>query len=232
VRTEAHPEGALGGFARTQGNRAPGQPTEVQPDGVNLAPGADGTLVVRFAPTFDPEGYAVRYVWTARAAGSERALTEAISGAHHPVPMERIYDYLRAEGYAPGSAARLTHTVVATDGSAFTASEPATINLVVATGAGDASELPRAFALVGTYPNPATSSATLLLDAPRAAAVRVTVFDLLGRRVFARREHVAGGHAQRLDLPVTRLASGVYLVRAEIEGAAPWQASTRLVVAR
>ncbi len=72
---------------------------------------------------------------------------------------------------------------------------------------------PAAFALTGAAPNPVRASATVRFETPEAAAVRVAVFDVLGREVavLADGERPAGRHALRLD--AARLSAGVYVVR-------------------
>ncbi|MEO0743133.1 MAG: endonuclease [Bacteroidota bacterium] len=66
------------------------------------------------------------------------------------------------------------------------------------------------------YPNPATTTARLVLDfAEPEAAVQVEVFDLLGRRLMALDQVPHSG----LDLDVRGWAPGVYIVRARSEAA-------------
>ncbi len=76
--------------------------------------------------------------------------------------------------------------------------------------------LPQAFALGAAYPNPTARGATVPFDLPEAAEVRVAVYDLLGREVAVLAEglHEAGRHRARFEVP--RLASGVYVIRAEV----------------
>ncbi|MEL6445436.1 MAG: endonuclease [Bacteroidota bacterium] len=66
------------------------------------------------------------------------------------------------------------------------------------------------------YPNPATTTARLVLDfAEPEAAVQVEVFDLLGRRLMALDQVPHSG----LDLDVRGWVPGVYIVRARSEAA-------------
>ncbi len=74
-------------------------------------------------------------------------------------------------------------------------------------------ETPQTFALEAPYPNPLTAYTTVPYTLPEASAVRIEVFDLLGRsvRMLTDNVHAAGRHEVRFD--VDQLPSGPYLVR-------------------
>jgi hypothetical protein len=83
--------------------------------------------------------------------------------------------------------------------------------------------------LVAAYPNPSSGAVTVPVVVPKAAEVRVTVYDVLGRAV-------ATLHDGRLDIGVhdltldgAALPTGVYLVRAEVSGSGAAQAHTRRI---
>lgn len=77
---------------------------------------------------------------------------------------------------------------------------------------------PGAFLLHPNYPNPFAGSTTIRFDLPRAASVRVDVFDVLGRTVATLLEAslLAGNHAVVFE--AKGLASGVYLCRLTADG--------------
>ena len=79
--------------------------------------------------------------------------------------------------------------------------------------------------LLGTYPNPARTQATLRYAVPERQDVKIYLYDVLGRRVQTvvdgERE---GRHKQQLD--TSRLASGVYFLRLRAEGATKTQKLT------
>lgn len=86
------------------------------------------------------------------------------------------------------------------------------------THASDGQPLPRDFQLAQNYPNPFNPETIVSFDVPRAAPVRVTLYDLLGcelRRMVD--DHLAPGHyTVRLD--GHDLASGLYLCVMRSEG--------------
>ncbi|MBC14340.1 MAG: hypothetical protein CMM85_15410 [Rhodothermaceae bacterium] len=70
------------------------------------------------------------------------------------------------------------------------------------------------------FPNPVRSQATVAFELPADGAVRLAVYDLLGREVAVLAEGVrpAGAHTARVE--AGSLASGVYLVRLDAAGQA------------
>lgn len=82
---------------------------------------------------------------------------------------------------------------------------------------------PLEFALRPARPNPAQSSATLAFDLPKAAPVRLALYDVRGRcvRVLLNEETSAGSHMIRWDgrdRAGRRIGAGVYQVRLDFEG--------------
>ena len=90
----------------------------------------------------------------------------------------------------------------------------------------DGEPSPRSFALHSPYPNPFTAHATIGFDLPEAAPVRLTVYDVLGRRVAVLVDDALppGRHEARLD--AEDLSAGIYLVHLQ----AGRYASTQRVV--
>ncbi len=90
-------------------------------------------------------------------------------------------------------------------------------------------DVPLAYALLAPYPNPTTGRTTVPFALPAAARVELAVYDVLGRRVatLADGPFGAGRHAVVLD--GSRLASGVYVVRAEADR---WAASRVVTLTR
>ncbi len=85
----------------------------------------------------------------------------------------------------------------------------------IATSADEEIGLPDKFSLSQNYPNPFNPSTTIKYDLPEASVVKLTVFDILGRKVatLANERKEAGYHQVVFD--ARALASGVYLYRLE-----------------
>ena len=71
-------------------------------------------------------------------------------------------------------------------------------------------------AVVGVpYPNPATGRASVRLDLPEATRVGARLYDVLGREVAVVPEETLSGEAV-LSFDLSRLSSGLYLVRVQV----------------
>jgi hypothetical protein len=82
----------------------------------------------------------------------------------------------------------------------------------------DAPAPPSSFALEAAYPNPFRTTATVAYRLDAAADVRLSVYDVLGRRVRVLAEGPTAAGAHRAALDGGGLASGVYLVVLEAGG--------------
>ena len=102
----------------------------------------------------------------------------------------------------------------------------------VAAGAG---ETPLEFVLRDPWPNPFNAATSIAFDLPRAAPLRLVVYDVLGRRVRHLRDEASAGPGRfrvvwsGADDQGRPAASGVYLVRLT---AGPERASGRVVLLR
>ena len=78
--------------------------------------------------------------------------------------------------------------------------------------------VPNSFALHPNYPNPFNPSTTITYDVPRAADVRIAIYDALGRRVeVLGRWHRAPG-TYTANWNADRFPSGIYFCRLETAG--------------
>ena len=91
-----------------------------------------------------------------------------------------------------------------------------------------------ALAVRGNVPNPFADRTSIVLALPEAATVRVTIYDVLGRRVHRTRETLPAGGERRLDLRSAPFSSGVYVYRvtARYDGGGQEAATGRMVRAR
>jgi hypothetical protein len=88
---------------------------------------------------------------------------------------------------------------------------------------------PDALVLHGVFPHPVRRQATLRYELPAAEAVRIDVYDLLGRRVHTLVDAPLPAGRQEVSFDATGLASGVYFMRLTTPSATQTQ---RVVVVR
>ncbi len=170
--------------------------------------------------------------------------TEGVVGIRpHPLPPSWLA-LSRWDGtLGPGESVEIVLTFTSSTreiGNAYTAALQV---FEAATGA--AVEVPLAFAVgppvagedgaglaaqpsLEVWPNPTTRQATVAVAVPARSALRVEVFDVLGRRVAVLHDAEAPAGRHRLALPTAALPSGVYLVRAVV-GTEAWTARLTLV---
>ena len=82
----------------------------------------------------------------------------------------------------------------------------------------DFSELPKSFSLEPNYPNPFNPTTTINFSVPEEARVRVTVFDVIGRRVAVLTDQAYAPGVHELVWDASAHASGVYFYRMEAAG--------------
>ena len=87
--------------------------------------------------------------------------------------------------------------------------------------------VPTEFALDQNFPNPFNPSTIVRYHLPTRSAVKISVFDLLGREVatILESEQAPGSHQVRWD--ATGCSSGVYLLRMQAEG---WAGTRRMML--
>lgn len=83
------------------------------------------------------------------------------------------------------------------------------------TSADEVADIPQTVELRQNYPNPFNPSTVIEYTVPNDTQVRLTVYDVLGRRVntLVNEHHTAGSYSVNFD--AARLASGVYIYRLE-----------------
>ncbi len=88
---------------------------------------------------------------------------------------------------------------------------PGALNTTDTANEGEAG-FPSAFTIFGNYPEPFNPTTTIAFSLAEAAAVRVLVFDLLGRQMLSVPEqHFSAGANQTIPINASALASGIYL---------------------
>ena len=76
--------------------------------------------------------------------------------------------------------------------------------------------IPVEFALKPAYPNPFNPITTIPFELPEESKVRIDVYDILGRRVSELTNSVYTAGYHNITLDGANLASGIYIVRAEM----------------
>jgi hypothetical protein len=80
-------------------------------------------------------------------------------------------------------------------------------------------DLPLEYTLKQNYPNPFNPTTTIEFDLPKAAAVRVRVFDVLGRECATLLEERVNAGRQRIRWDASTMPSGIYFCRMQADGA-------------
>lgn len=161
-----------------------------------------------------------------REAGGDRVMVVAnLSGEAHRVTFD-------AAAVAGAYRDVFTGDLVALAGRGEVTLEPWSYVVLEKTDASTATEppaAPAALRLEGPHPNPASTATSVAYVLPAAAAVQVTLFDVLGRQVQTRAAEwqPAGPHTLHVD--VSRLPAGTYFVRLS---AGDWTGRAQLAVVR
>ena len=79
-------------------------------------------------------------------------------------------------------------------------------------------EIPTSVSLKQNYPNPFNPSTTIQFELDKAAFTKLTVYDVLGRKVQELVNDVRPAGTNTIQFDATNLASGVYLYRLEASG--------------
>jgi hypothetical protein len=78
-----------------------------------------------------------------------------------------------------------------------------------------AEELPQVFALLQNYPNPFNPSTNIRYDVPKAANVKITIYDVLGREVAALVNGMQTAGRHNANWNAAGVATGMYIYRME-----------------
>ncbi len=105
-------------------------------------------------------------------------------------------------------------------GQSLAIDNPAVIGLRIHTAEEPQEERPERFTLLGNFPNPFNPTTTVVFDLPEDGQIRISVYDMLGKRVMTLPARaMAAGRQRQIVLDASALASGMYLYR--IEAATP-----------
>jgi hypothetical protein len=175
--------------------------------------GPEGSLDVRFVSQRMVEVHPSRI-----DAGKDYAYPISIQGAVYPLTVK----WEAARGSAQklvlmAAFAKDTRTLGIIEGSGkVTISDAGVTRLVLKLT--ETAAVPKAFALSQNYPNPFNPVTRFSVDIPRASAVDVTVYDVLGRKIttLMTGDQDAGYHLMEWDSKDSHgltIPSGMYMVR-------------------
>ncbi len=96
---------------------------------------------------------------------------------------------------------------------------------------------PPGFRLHGNYPNPFNPSTTIRYDLPQASRVRLTIYDIMGRKVYKHGAAEEAGYRQIVwqgtDNSGRPVAAGIYLYRlvaSPANGEEPYMATRKMLL--
>ena len=116
--------------------------------------------------------------------------------------------------WTPSVAGNFDVELLASNGFAPADTQRFAITVIDNTDADEESALPESFEIGSIYPNPFSSSITIDYSVPKASAIRVAVFDILGRQVALLQDALrpAGKHQVAWN-PDAGVTAGIYLIR-------------------
>ncbi len=218
VHSTQYPAGELRAQLLPATNLAPAAAAVTAPSGgtvITLEGPASTPLSATWTAAADPNGNPVVYRWqisndpTFQTVFFSSPLLETPTASITYRDVNTVLQLLNIPMNVPLT---VYHRVLSSDGSLQTAGTAAEVRLVRGTLTAVITEdLPLAYRLHGNYPNPFNPSTTIRFDLPEAAAVRVVVFDVLGRKVLTTSAMAfSAGAAREMTLDATSLSSGMY----------------------
>ncbi|MTI87262.1 MAG: T9SS type A sorting domain-containing protein [Balneolaceae bacterium] len=190
-------------------------------------------LEVSWTATEDFDGDDLTYEWvlySADTASVKATVTSDANGTEPKVtlPYETVDGLLADAGLAEGESATFLWNVRVSDGSDTLHVHgsygnfgddfsPLYRHITLERSALVANEteggVPAEFTLKQNYPNPFNPTTQIAFDLPKASKVRLTVFDMLGRKVSTLVNERMSAGSQVVEFDASRLSSGMYIYR-------------------
>lgn len=149
--------------------------------------------------------------WLVVGNQADGEASEAWRGTLEPGESREVSLSFRAGARAVGTYQAALQAFAAESGAAVEV--PLTLTITESTASEQDVE-PAETSTLQVWPNPARSQATVAVDLRAASALRVAVFDVLGRRVTVLHDGSLGAGDHAFDFDAADLPSGVYVVRA------------------
>jgi hypothetical protein len=226
VHTSANAGGELRGQLLFGDNLFPSTVEITSPmDGAELtvSGSASTTFTAEWSKATDPNGNALRYVW---AVSSDSEFDEILymanvgSDTSATLTFEALDGLLADLNIGLNASATIYHSVMVTDGSNESFSEPKSVNLtrgMITSNEDDFDGKPLVFGLEQNYPNPFNPSTTIRFTLSESGNANLKVFNMLGQEVatLANERLNAGSHTFSFD--ASSLASGMYIYRLQAQ---------------
>ncbi len=220
VHSSANPGGELRGQALFGDNFFPSQVEITAPTNgsdLTVSGNTTTTLMVEWTPATDANGNALRYLLgVATDAGFENIIYTANVGAATSAELSfGVLDGLLADlNVGLNASTTLYHSVMVTDGSNESFSDPKSVNLTRGMVTSNEDELgtePLKFGLDQNYPNPFNPSTNITFTLSESGNASLKVYNMLGQEVatLANERMNSGLHSYNFD--ASQLASGMYI---------------------
>ncbi|MBO6525323.1 MAG: CHRD domain-containing protein [Balneolaceae bacterium] len=226
VHSSANPGGELRGQLLFGDNFFPSEVEITAPaDGAELTISGDAatTFTAEWSKATDPNGNELRYVW---AVSSDSEFDEILyftnvgSDTSATLTFEVLDGLLADLSVGLNASATIYHSVMVTDGSNESFSEPQSVNLtrgMITSNEDDEGTGPLVFGLDQNYPNPFNPSTAISFTLSESGNTTLKVFNMLGQEVvtLANERLSAGSYTYNFD--ASSLASGMYIYRLQAQ---------------
>lgn len=226
VHSSANPGGELRGQLLFGDNFFPSAVEITAPaDGAELTVSGSAltTFTAEWSKANDPDGNALRYIW---AVSSDSDFEEILymvnvgSDTSATLTFEALDGLLADLNVGLNASATIFHSVMVTDGSNESFSEPKSVNLtrgMITSSEEEPGSEPLVFGLEQNYPNPFNPSTTISFTLSETGNATLKVFNMLGQEVatLANERLNAGNYTFNFD--ASALASGMYIYRLQAQ---------------
>ncbi len=226
VHSSANPGGELRGQLLFGDNFFPSAVEITTPtDGAELtvSGSASTTFTAEWSKANDPNGNELRYVW---AVSSDSEFDEILymvnvgSDTNATLTFDALDGLLADLNIGLNASTTLYHSVMVTDGSNESFSEPKSVNLtrgMLISNEEEPGIEPLVFGLDQNYPNPFNPSTTISFTLSETGNATLKVYNMLGQEVatLANERLNSGSHTFNFD--ASALASGMYIYRLQAQ---------------
>ncbi|NBC17996.1 MAG: T9SS type A sorting domain-containing protein [Bacteroidetes bacterium] len=164
---------------------------------LNSTPETTFRVEVFASPTCDPSGFGEGETFL--------GATEVTTDASGEAAVSEVFEADAAKGTF------ITATATNPEGNTSEFSE--CFEIITGVSVDDGANVPKAFALAANYPNPFNPQTTIRYALPEASAVRLVVYDVLGRQIKTLVDGVRPAGRHEATFEATDLPSGMYLYR-------------------